>query len=382
MIMSGPRAGGITTGTTTTTTTDDEHRRQPRSRRRRRRVRTPGTGPPAKRPCASVSEIIDSALKASRTEARGINVVDGRFRWRVLGAPAAPRTGDVDLESAPLEGSSPANVTHHAPKHVPNGFYASVLGDEVLTRDALLAIQLRIAAVSRAGVHATLIVGGSTGMRLIAGRRDDSTFPISDIDVDAYAPDEAGMSAIVAALDEACTDIVLDRDFERGCSDRVPHTLQTEGCRTNSRLYISNDNGAAVSVDVPKLSEHTARLRHCPVFATRNDTLNGMTLHRIRLAIKARPGGDGSPTSDEDVPRSVPLIDVKSRVGTPPKTVERRVAGLRVRVPTAREAAAELKRLLGREYEGVDAAKDGMRERQLEALQHDAGAPRTGRSVR
>ena len=257
-------------------------------------------------------------------------------------------------------------------RNLPASFFECLLLDGTITHDAVFAIQLRIAQLG--SNRAKLVIGGSTGMRLEASGSSRNTatlvdtFPMSDIDIDIYVSDDSWRASTVSAVDAACADIVRDHGFEQKCATRLPEGITMVGCRTNSRVYAQNNTGDVVSVDLPSMSDATPRMRHNGVFATRNDTLSDMVLHRIRLSIKSTTEKSQTSNDSRSLPRSVPVVDIKTRVGTAPRTVERRYAGLRVRVPAADSSVRELERLLGREYSGVDEAKDTVRRKQLQFL--------------
>jgi hypothetical protein len=320
---------------------------------------------------------LNAALKASESAVRGINPVDKRFRWHVLGhstssslgvdalainCPDAAEALCIEVEDGKASDELPDNKIAPRPC-LPANFFTCLLFDGNVTHDAVFAIQLRIAQLG--SNHAKVVIGGSTGMRMEASASCKNTaklvdtFPTSDIDIDIYVFEDSHKASAVSAIDAACSDIVRDAEFERKCANRLPKGVTMSGCRTNSRVYAQNGGGSVVSVDVPSMSDATPRMRHRGVFATRNDTLSDMVLHRIRLSIKSTGGPD-------PLPRSVPVVDIKTRVGVAPRTVERRYAGLRIRVPSAQSSMRELERLLGREYSGVDEAKDALRRKQLE----------------
>ena len=337
------------------------------------RAMTKSRGKPAKAtttrrrgPPPPVDEVVAAALRASNVAATnvegGFNPLDRRFRWHAIGA-------------------SRANITPTS-RTPPVGVYRRLLGDGAILREALMAVQTHVASAIGPAARgaATVVVGGSTGMRLEqAGKMatTDAFDAVSDVDVDVYVAHDhsASLQGVVAAVDRACMHVMRDAAFAAACEARMPPTLTSQkGRRFPARVYAANDAGVVIAVDVPTLAQGSPRVHAGPVFATRNDTLDGTVLHRIRIAL-ARAGGDGDvgdvsgDGGDVDKPpASLPIVDIKTRVGEAPPTIARRVAGLQVRVPTAKHAIAELERLLRREYDNVDASKDSVRHKQLACL--------------
>ena len=66
---------------------------------------------------------------------------------------------------------------------------------------------------------------------------------------------------------------------------------------------------------------------------------------------------------------SVPLLDIKTRIGEPPRLVPRIEWGLNVLVPCPRAAAQEINKLLARDYDNVDVSKDVLRGEQVALLE-------------
>lgn len=325
-----------------------------KSKTRSKRKQQRGPPPP-------VDEVIAAAVRASGDGAdRGANPLDRRFRWHTMGKIDEART---------------------APRTAPTGLYRRLLGDGTLLRDAVMTVQARVAAIAR-GV-ASVVVGGSTGMRLEqAGKAHASALgDVSDVDVDVYVADDQAhrLAEVIAAVDRACVDVARDQAFSDACEERMPRNLTTQGRRFPARVYAASESaeetaGCIVAIDVPTLTHGAPRVHPGPVFATRNDTLTGMVLHRIRVALAAANTDD---EEQEKPPWSVPIIDIKTRVGVAPPTVARRVAGLQVRVPTAKHAISELECLLNRTYSNVDPAKDAARHKQLAHLKaHLKAAPK------
>lgn len=323
-------------------------------------------------PAASVDDIINAARQASLEAQRGVNSCDLRFRWHVLGTNAQDAGEQLvaDDGDAPIDTDTQQDANDVRPAStIPVGFFEHLLSDGAIIHDTVFALQLRLA---QAGIQqARVVIGGSTGMRMEATGASHAstakvaaTFPFSDVDIDVYVPEAHSRAAVVDAIDYACADIVRDPTLESKCEQRMPPGITLQGRRANSRVFTTNERDEVVAVDVPKLSDKTLRMRHAALFATRNDTLEGMVLHRIRLAVRSTGPESGCPKSGS-LPGSVALMDIKTRMGEAPPCVDRRYAGLRVRVPSAEASVRELQRLLSREYTGVDAAKDTLRQKQL-----------------
>ena len=344
---------------------ETEHRLGDPPRRRKAR------GARSKTANVPTSEVLRTALRSSSEKMRGINDADPRFRWHVLGHTRSEEA--VGLDSPDTSSSSPPDETHveqKAPTPLPTDLYSNLMSDGFLLREVTRAIQSRIEEAI--GCHAKIVIGGSTGMRLECtayakhdAARIRSVFPMSDIDIDVYVASESARDAAIDAVDLACSDIVRSGKFVEKCTVSLPNQLTLDNCRTNSRVYAFNTGGVPVSVDVPSLSDSTPRMRHSAIFVTRNDTLQAHVLHRIRLALRKCAPGTVEAKQVGALPRSFPLVDIKTRVGLPPTTVERRIAGARLRVPDGRACVTELRRLLDRSYTDVDASKDGMRRKQL-----------------
>ena len=344
---------------------------------KRRRHRRPG-------PASTASDLISRALEDSCHHRRGRNALDKRFRYHVLGCePAGEDDGqkaDAEESAEHADALSDEGSDSGAPSpagrgvRVPNDLYPALLGDDAILRDVMLSIQLRVAG--SVGARAKVILGGSTGMRMEASgsqARIAQAFPVSDIDIDVYAADCEAMVPATRAADMACADLLRDPDFVQNVVRRLPGGITTANCRTNSRVYALNRNSQLVSVDVPALADDCPRFPHQPLFATRNDSLGRLVLHRLRLACRS------TSTEGGDLPKSIPIVDIKTRIGSPPPSVQRVLGGINIRVPSARSARAELQKLLQREYQDVDESKDDARRAQLLLLDEHPDVKRKGK---
>lgn len=343
----------------------------------RRKCVTSGSGHRGTRPPPRVAEVVRDALDTSVTKRRSRCTLDKRFRWHIMDAYEMD-TADAGSRDDESEASSEAalavtKVHSRSSKTVPHEVYASILRETSLLRELVFAIQLRVA--EKVGARAKVVLGGSTGMRMeVAGdKRIHETlvreaFPVSDIDVDVYACDDEACNAAVEAVDQACADIVCDKRLQFQLAHSLPDYLTSVDCRTNMRLYKVNEAGKTVAIDVPMLSDKVPRMPFAPLFATRNDTLRDVTLHRIRFACRAAEGKPGKHDIVSQMPKSIPIMDIKTHVASPPCTVERIVGGVRMRVPEARSCVAELTSLLERHYTDVDERKDEKRRKQLDIM--------------
>lgn len=398
-------------------------RRRPRrdSKRDRDRGRRGGGGTTRDdRARYALDDLVRSALSASSGASRGVNRCDRRFRWHVL-SRAEDRDLDRDRErdgslsetnsdvNANSDANSDANsgvnsdansgvnseeffVDEKAETGIASGVaarepptraedphdsaLATIFEDGAVPRALVSAVQDRVA--ERTGARAKVVLSGSTGARITAVSAGApratvaAAFPTSDIDIEVCVDPttaivargdvslERVLEAARAGVEAACVDIVADVYLE----SRVARALESCGlgvdrARANSRVYIRNESGDLVSVDVPRFSSSAPRLRHSIVFATRNDTMpGGLSLHRIRAAFR-RP--DGSL-------RSVSMMDIKTSVRAPERTVPRVEWGLRLYVPCPGAASDELERMLSRTYENVDSSKDERRAAQAKVL--------------
>lgn len=267
------------------------------------------------------ADCVGGALLACGERVRGTSPVDGRFLWHVV-RPSEHVSHSSGLACATLKALAKTGI-------------CGCLMAPLVSRTSALE-------------DVSLCVSGSTGIELALGRRTCT----SDLDVDVMVYG-THLDAAVASIDAACTDLIRSTALEQEVRKYLKKAGLRAGKRRNSRVYVKDDGGQIVGVDVPRFS-HGRRLCHSFIHATRNDSIPGMVLHRVRVSVSGR-GGD----------ECVPILDVKTRMRDPVESVSTSLEHVPVKVPSIQAALSEVLKLLLRDYDNVDSSKDAKRKDQL-----------------
>lgn len=211
----------------------------------------------------------------------------------------------------------------------------------------------------------TAILSGSTGSRILLSKNGatgvDVAFPASDIDVDVYSPNAECDERVTKIIERALARMLCDGEVSRAVDERLPDGYSSpRNCQRNSSVFVRNRLGRLVCVEIPRFEGSSIRLIPSTIYITKNCTVPGIVLYRLRMQALNSSGEKFS----------MPLVDIKTHIGKKPRsTPPFDWQGVRIRVPTASEAIRELERLLDRAYSFVDPSKDDRRRRQKVALQ-------------
>lgn len=268
----------------------------------------------------------------------GICEFDDRFKWHVV---------------SKLAGRTRRSVTHTT-----HPSYEDIFRD-----GRVLELMLKPVYAMTAGMSKDVLLCGSTGTRAllksIVGEEEDfvEVFGQKDVDVCIYVNDPKSDEA-VSMGNRMCASIIRDRRLLDLMQARIGDWSMEE-CRVNSRIFTEAQGADIVAIDVPYFPGSTLRLPHTPLHVTRNDTLSGVVLYRIRLCVSQPPL----------VKTTFSLLDIcLVQRARRPKAVRIPAWSMKVWVPTLKEAIIELEKLLEGKYVHVDESKDIQRRKQLRYL--------------